>query len=644
MEKEKNIIKKGELYFPGKNFQKKALINNGSIYKKGFEDPVKFWEELAKELAWIKKWDSAFIHEPPYFKWFSGGKINIAQNALDRNLEKRKNKIALIWEPEPAKETQRVFTYYELYKEVNKFANALKKLGVKKGDKVGIYLPMIPEAIIAMLGCARIGAVHAVVFSAFSSKALQLRLQDTEAEILITSDGYYRRGAVINLKQNADEGIKETNVKKVIVAKRAGNKIDFQEGRDLWWEDIVKKETDECEPEPVDSEDLLFILYTSGSTGKPKGCCHVAGGYAIQANFTAKWIFDLKEDDIFWSTADIGWITGHTYSCYGPLLCGATFVIYEGSPDWPTPERWCQIIEKYKVTTFYTAPTAIRMFEKYGADLVRKYKLETLQILGSVGEPIDQSAWQWYFDEVGKGNCPLVDTWWQTETGGILITSLPGIGPFKPSFTGLPFPGIKVDILSEDGKSLPAGKEGDLVLLPPFSPGLFRDIYNNPQKYLETYWSKYGKEIYLTSDGAYKDENGLIRVIGRVDDVIKVAGHRLSTGELEGVIEKHEDITESAVIGVPDEIKGEAPLAFIVNKNKEKQDEALKKEVVDLLRKEIGPISSLKKVYVVKDLPKTRSGKIMRRVLRNLLSGAELGDLSTLANPECVEEIKKIII
>ncbi len=644
MEKEKNIIKKGELYFPGKNFQKKALINNDSIYKKGFEDPVKFWEELAKELAWIKKWDSAFIHEPPYFKWFSGGKINIAQNALDRNLEKRKDKIALIWEPEPAKETQRVFTYYELYKEVNKFANVLKKLGVKKGDKVGIYLPMIPEAIIAMLGCARIGAVHAVVFSAFSSKALQLRLQDTEAEILITSDGYYRRGAVINLKQNADEGIKETNVKKVIVAKRAGNKIDFQEGRDLWWEDIVKKETDECEPEPVDSEDLLFILYTSGSTGKPKGCCHVAAGYAVQANFTAKWIFDLKEDDIFWSTADIGWITGHTYSCYGPLLCGATFVIYEGSPDWPTPERWCQIIEKYKVTTFYTAPTAIRMFEKYGADLVRKYKLETLQILGSVGEPIDQSAWQWYFDEVGKGNCPLVDTWWQTETGGILITSLPGIGPFKPSFTGLPFPGIKVDILSEDGKSLPAGKEGDLVLLPPFSPGLFRDIYNNPQKYLETYWSKYGKEIYLTSDGAYKDENGLIRVIGRVDDVIKVAGHRLSTGELEGVIEKHEDITESAVIGVPDEIKGEAPLAFIVNKNKEKQDEALKKEVVDLLRKEIGPISSLKKVYVVKDLPKTRSGKIMRRVLRNLLSGAELGDLSTLANPECVEEIKKIII
>ena len=644
MEKEKNVIKKGELYFPGKNFQKKALINNDSIYKKGFEDPVKFWEELAKELAWIKKWDSAFIHEPPYFKWFSGGKINIAQNALDRNLEKRKDKIALIWEPEPAKETQRVFTYYELYKEVNKFANVLKKLGVKKGDKVGIYLPMIPEAIIAMLGCARIGAVHAVVFSAFSSKALQLRLQDTEAEILITSDGYYRRGAVINLKQNADEGIKETNVKKVIVAKRAGNKIDFQEGRDLWWEDIVKKETDECEPEPVDSEDLLFILYTSGSTGKPKGCCHVAAGYAVQANFTAKWIFDLKEDDIFWSTADIGWITGHTYSCYGPLLCGATFVIYEGSPDWPTPERWCQIIEKYKVTTFYTAPTAIRMFEKYGADLVKKYKLETLQILGSVGEPIDQSAWQWYFDEVGKGNCPLVDTWWQTETGGILITSLPGIGPFKPSFTGLPFPGIKVDILSEDGKSLPAGKEGDLVLLPPFSPGLFRDIYNNPQKYLETYWSKYGKEIYLTSDGAYKDENGLIRVIGRVDDVIKVAGHRLSTGELEGVIEKHEDITESAVIGVPDEIKGEAPLAFIVNKNKEKQDEALKKEVVDLLRKEIGPISSLKKVYVVKDLPKTRSGKIMRRVLRNLLSGAELGDLSTLANPECVEEIKKIII
>lgn len=644
MKEEKNIIKKGDLYFPGKNFRKKALINNASIYKKALKNPVKFWEKLAKELIWVKKWNKAFVHEPPYFKWFDGGKINITQNALDRNLKKRKDKIALIWEPEPTEETQRVFSYHELYKEVNKFANALKKLGVKKGDKVGIYMPMIPEAIIAMLSCARIGAVHAVVFSAFSSKALQVRLQDTQAEILITADGYFRRGAVVNLKQNAEEGIKETNVKKMIVAKRAGNQVNMQENRDLWWQDIVKDEAEECEPEPVDSEDLLFILYTSGSTGKPKGCCHAAGGYTVQANFTAKWIFDLKEDDIFWSTADIGWITGHTYSCYGPLLSGTTFVIYEGSPDWPTPERWCQIIEKYKVTTFYTAPTAIRMFEKYGTDLVRKYKLETLQIIGSVGEPIDQSAWQWYFQEVGKGNCPLVDTWWQTETGGILITSLPGIGPFKPSFAGLPLPGIKVDILGEDGKSLPVGKEGDLVLLPPFSPGLLRNIYNNPQKYLETYWSKYGKEIYITSDGAYKDENGLIRIIGRVDDVIKVAGHRLSTGELESVIEKHEDITESAVIGVPDEIKGEVPLAFIVNKNENKSDEALKKEVVDLLRKEIGPISSLKTVYVVKDLPKTRSGKIMRRVLRNLLSGAELGDLSTLANPECVEEIKKILI
>ena len=643
MKNKLNVVKKGDLYFPSKEFQKKALVKDKSIYKKAAKDPVKFWEELAEELVWIKKWDKAFVHEPPYFKWFEGGKINITQNALDRNLEKRKDKIALIWEPEPTGETQRVFTYYELFKEVNKFANVLKKIGVKKGDKVGIYLPMIPEAIIAMLGCARIGVAHVVVFSAFSSKALQLRLQDTQAAILITADGYYRRGAVINLKQNADEGIKETNVKKIIVVKRAENQINMQDGRDLWWQDIVRGENEECEPAPVDSEDLLFILYTSGSTGKPKGCCHTAGGYAVQANFTAKWIFDLKEDDIFWSTADIGWITGHTYSCYGPLLCGATFVIYEGSPDWPSPERWCQIIEKYKVTTFYTAPTAIRMFEKYGTDLVRKYKLETLQILGSVGEPIDQSAWQWYFDEVGKGNCPLVDTWWQTETGGILITSLPGIGPFKPSFTGLPFPGIKMDILDENGKSLPAGKEGDLVLLPPFSPGLFRNIYNNPQKYLETYWSKFGKEIYLTSDGAYKDKNGLIRIIGRVDDVIKVAGHRLSTGELENVIEKHEDITESAVIGVPDEIKGEVPLAFVVSKNKSKPNEALKKEVVDLLRKEIGPISSLKEVYVVKDLPKTRSGKIMRRVLRNLLSGAELGDLSTLANPECVEEIKKII-
>ncbi|MDP2741681.1 MAG: acetate--CoA ligase [bacterium] len=640
--KNSKLIEKNGLYYPSKEFQKKALINNKAIYKKAEKNPLKFWEGLAKELKWQKKWKKVFEHNPPYFKWFLGGKINITENALDRHLEKNSNKLAFIWEPEPTGEKQRIFTYEELFKEVNKFANALKKIGVKKGDRVGIYLPMIPEAIISMLACARIGAVHCVIFSAFSPQALKVRLQDTGAKVLITADGYYRRGKIINLKQSADEGIKETEVEKMVIVKRANNEILLEKNKNFWWHDLIKDEKDLCEPEVMDSEDLLFILYTSGSTGKPKGCCHICGGYAVQANFTTKWIFDLKDDDIFWSTADLGWITGHTYSCYGPLLSGATFVIFEGSPDWPNPDRWCDIIEKYGVTTFYTAPTAIRMFEKYGTELVRKHKLETLQILGSVGEPIDEAAWLWYFNEVGRGKCPLVDTWWQTETGGILISSLPGVGPFKPTFTGLPFPGIKFDILDEKGKSLPSGKEGNLVIRPPFAPGILRDIYKNPQKYLETYWNQYEKKVYLTSDGAFRDKNGLIRIIGRVDDVIKVAGHRITTGEIESAAALHLDITESAAIGLPDEIKGESPVIFIVSKT-DKSKEELKKEVIELIRKQIGPIATPKEVYLVKDLPRTRSGKIMRRILKKLFTNEDLGDLSTLSNPECVEEIKKII-
>jgi len=657
------MIKKGHLYYPSKNFKKNAWVNDKTIYKKAAQNPVKFWENLAKELLWLKKWNRVFVHKPPYFKWFVGGKINITQNALDRNLEKRRNKVALIWEPEPVDERPRAFTYYDLFREVNRAANALKKLGVKKGDRVGIYLPMIPEVIISMLACARIGAIHVVVFSAFSPQALKIRLQDTKAKILITADGYYRKGKVIDLKKSADEGIKQTDVKKVIVVKRTGNEIKMKKGRDYWWQDLVKKESDWCEPKAMDSEDLLFILYTSGSTGKPKGCMHVCGGYTVQAYWTAKWIFDLKEDDIFWSTADVGWITGHTYSCYGPLLCGTTFIIFEGLPVWPTPDRWCDVIEKYGVTTFYTAPTAVRMFEKYGVKFLKKHKLDTLQILGSVGEPIDEAAWKWYFKEIGKTRRPLVDTWWQTESGGILITSLPGIGPFRPTFTGLPFPGLKFDIFDEKGKSLPANKEGNLVMLSPFAPGLLRGVYKNPKKYLETYWSQYGKKVYFTSDAAYKDKNGLIRIVGRVDDAIKVAGHRLTTGELESAIALHKDITECAVIGVADEIKGEVPIAFVVSKIRtpakagnldslrykssnlelKKLQEIIKKEVISQTRKEIGPIASPKEVYLVKDLPKTRSGKIMRRILRKLFTGEKLGDLSTLANPESVEEIRKII-
>ncbi|MFH1656877.1 MAG: acetate--CoA ligase, partial [bacterium] len=633
------MIKKGKLYYPSPEVKKQALVVDKKIYSLAAWNPLKFWEGFAKELFWFKKWTKSFSHRPPYFKWFVNGKINITANIFENNplgFSRVKNKAALIWEPESLEEKPRIITYYELFKEVNRFANALKRLGVNKGDRVGIYLPMIPEVVIAMLACARIGAVHSVVFSAFSPVALQVRLQDTQAKVLITADGYYRRGKIIDLKKNADQGIVQTEVKKVVVVDRAKNQITMEAGRDFFWDDLVKNESDYCEARKMDAEDPLFILYTSGSTGRPKGTVQVCGGYTVQAYATAKLIFDLKEDDIFWSTADVGWITGHTYSCYGPLLNGATFAIFEGSPDWPNPDRWAQVIEKYGVTIFYTAPTAIRMFIKTLGNL-NQYKFKTLRIIGSVGEPIDESSWRWYFQEVGKGRCPLVDTWWQTETGGILMTSLPGVGPFRPTYTGLPFPGLKIDILDDQGKSLPAGQEGNLVILPPFVPGLLRGVYNNPAKYLKTYWSDFGKSIYATSDTALRDEQGLVRIVGRSDDVIKVAGHRLTTGELENTINKLTDITESAVVGIPDDIKGQVPVAFIISKS-EKSLADLKAEVAAYVRKEIGPIASLKEIYLVNDLPKTRSGKIMRRILRKLFTGEDLGDLSTLANQESVDE------
>ncbi len=646
----KKLIKKKDLYFPSKEFKKNALINKKSIYKEAEKSQIKFWEKLAKELFWFKKWKKVFVHKPPYFQWFTGGKINITSNIFENNskgFEKIKNKVALIWEPEPVNEQSRTFTYAELYAEVNRFANALKKMGVKKGDKVGIYLPMIPEAIVSMLACARIGAIHVVVFSAFSPTALRVRLQDTEAKVLITADGYNRRGKVVDLKKNADEGMKDTKVKKAIVIKRAENKVRMKKGRDFWWNDLKKDQSDFCKAEIMDAEDILFILYTSGSTGKPKGTVQACGGYTVQAKFTGKYIFDFQNSDIFWSTADVGWITGHTYSCYSPLLNAATYLIFEGAPGWPKPNRWAKIIEKYKVTIFYTAPTAIRMFAKFGLDILKGIRFNTLRLIGSVGEPIDESAWMWYFEKVGKQSCPVVDTWWQTETGGILITSLPGIGPFKPCFTGLPFPGTKFKILNDRGRECKTGERGNLVLLPPFTPGLLRGVYKNPKRYLKTYWSQYGKKIYFTSDAAYKDKNGLIRVVGRVDDVMKVAGHRLSTGEMEDSISKIDYINECAVIGMPDQIKGEVPAVFLVLKKnaveKKRFTEDIYKEIQLKVRKEIGPIAGIKKVFVVEDLPKTRSGKIMRRILKRLFTGEPLGDLSTLANADSVQKIKEVI-
>jgi len=443
------------------------------------------------------------------------------------------------------------------------------------------------------------------------------------------------------LKENADEGVKETKVEKVIVVKRTENKIPWHSQKDFWWHKLMKDKSDECKAEIMDSEDPLFILPESGTMGQFLPILHTIGGYTVQAYWTGKWVFDLHENDIMWSMADVGWVTGHTYTIYSPLLNGVTTLLFEGAPDWPASDRWAQIIEEYKVSIFYTAPTAIRMFKTYTV-LIRKYKFEALRLLGSVGEPIDESAWLWYFKEVGKGRCPLVDTWWQTESGGILITSLPGIGPFRPAFTGLPFPGIKFEIFDDKGNSCPPNKVGNLVMLPPFAPGLLRGVYKDSKKYLETYWSQYGKKIFFTSDAAYKDKNGLIRIVGRVDDVIKVAGHRLTTGELEAAINKLPEITECAVVGIPDEIKGEVPATFLVLR-KEKPIEEVKKEVIEQVKKEIGPIALPKEVYLIEDLPKTRSGKIMRRILKRLFTGEELGDLSTLANPEIVEKIREIL-
>jgi acetyl-CoA synthetase len=658
------MFKKNNLYYPTEEFKRKALVKDKKIYQEAAKDPVKFWEKLAKELFWFKKWKKAFEHKPPYsraklgtgrlakgenrpyFQWFLGGKINITSNIFDPPSLKlrraRENKTALIWEPEPVNENPRKLTYEELFKEVNKLANALLKLGVKKGDRVGIYLPMIPEALISMLACARIGAVHLVVFSAFSPQALKIRLQISGAKILITADGYFRRGKIINLKESADEGIKGTNVEKVIVVKRLKNKIPWDEKKDIWFDELVKNESYKCEPEIMDSEDPFFILPESGTTGEFLPILHTCGGYTVQAYWTGKWIFDFQENSIFWSMADVGWVTGHTYTVYSPLLNGITTLIYEGAPDFPESDRWAKIIEKYKVSIFYTSPTAIRMFRKLNGKITKKYDFKSLRVLGSVGEPIDSSTWLWYFKEIGKEKCPIIDTYWQTETGGIVISSLPGIGPFKPAFAGLPFPGIKVDILDEKGNSCKIGETGNLVILPPFSPGMLRGLYNKPEKYKEVYWRKYGDKIYFTSDGAFRDENGLIRIVGRVDDIIKIAGHRISTGELEEAVNSHEDIAESAVVGIPDEIKGEIPVIFAIYKGKRNKEE-IKKEIVEIIRKRIGPIALPKEIYLVKDLPKTRSGKIMRKILKRLLMGEKSGDLSALANPESIEKIKKLI-
>jgi len=631
------------VFWPSEQLKERAWVKDASIYAEAAGDAKAFWAKLAKEgIEWIKEWDETYRWDPPYYKWFINGRLNISFNALDRHVKTwRRNKAAIIWVPEPPEEKERVLTYFDLYRQVNKFANVLRNLGVRKGDRVGIYLPMIPEVQITMLACARIGAIHSVVFSAFSGKSMGERMQDAEAKVLVTVDGYYRRGKQVNLKAEADKGVEGTSIKNVVVVNRVGLDIKMVEGRDLWWDELMTNASDYYEPEVMDSEDILFLLYTSGTTGKPKGIEHHIGGYAVQAYWTAKWDFDLHDDDVFWCTADIGWVTGHTYGCYGPLLCGATMLEFEGAPDYPEKDRWWSLVEEYGVTVFYTAPTAIRMFMQWGEEWPRKHILNSIRILGTVGEPINEEAWLWYFNVIGGDRCPIIDTWWQTETGGTLINSLPGVGPFIPTVAGRSFPGTSHDILDESGQSLGVGEGGYLVQKSPFAPGMLRNVWRNPERYKE-YFRVYGEKYYYTSDGARRwDATGNIRLTGRVDDVMKVAGHRLSTAELENAITGHEAVVECAVVAAPHEIKGEVPIAFVTLRRDVEPSEDLRKELVKHVDVTIGPTARPDKIVFSNELPKTRSGKIMRRILKSLVSNQPIGDTTTLMNPESVQLLKE---
>ena len=597
-----------------------------------------FWGELAKELEWFSPWKKVLDWKPPYAKWFIGGKFNIVHNALDRHANSfRKNKLAYIWEGEPGE--VRKITYGELYREVNKFANALKELGVKKGDRVAIYLPMIPELPISMLACAKIGAIHSVVFSGYSAKALQHRINDASAKVLITVDGFYRHGKVIKLKDSADEALKDApSVKKVVVVKRAGNNIKMKRDRDLWWHDIIEKQKPYCKTVQLEANTPLYILYTSGTTGTPKGVIHDHGGYAVGTYATLKWVFDLKEEDVWWCAADIGWVTGHSYIVYAPLMLGVTSVMYEGAPTYPDPDRVWQIIEKYGVTVFYTAPTAVRMFMRFGRSWVKKHDLSTLRLLGSVGEPINPSAWIWYYNVIGNKKCPIMDTYWQTETGMFVITPLP-ITPLKPGSATKPFPSIEADVYDENGKPL-TNKGGDLVLTTPY-PAMLKTLYKNSSRYEKTYWSKF-KNMYLTGDVAHKDKDGYIWVQGREDDVLNVAGHRIGTAEVESALVSHPAVVEAAVVGKPDKIRGTVIKAFVILKQGTKPSSTLVKDLKYHVGEEIGHIAKPAEIVFVDDLPKTRSGKIMRRVIEAIELGKPTGDISTLRNPETVNALIKL--
>jgi acetyl-CoA synthetase len=637
------LLHEDRRYEPSEVFRESAAVSDTTPYERADADREAFWASWAEQLHWFRKWDTVLEWEPPFARWFVGGKLNVAYNCLDRHLDTwRANKAALIWEGEPG--DRRVYTYRQLHREVCQFANALKKLGVEKGDRVAIYLPMIPEAAIAMLACARIGAPHSVVFGGFSAKSLRDRIEDAGARILITADGGYRRGQIIPLKRTADEAIEGLDLVEnvVIVRRRAGGEGDeafmhFREGRDHWYHRLIQEASADCPAEEMDSEDLLYILYTSGTTGKPKGIVHTTGGYLTQVTATTEWVFDLKDEDVYWCTADVGWVTGHSYIVYGPLAAGATQVMYEGAPDWPDRGRFWELCEKYGVSVFYTAPTAIRAFMKWGAEWPERWNLSKLRLLGTVGEPINPEAWTWYHEHIGGGRCPIVDTWWQTETGAIMITPLPGAIATKPGSATVAFPGIEATILDQRGER---AESGYLVIESPW-PAMLRGIYGDEERYRETYWSKFDG-IYFPGDGARQDEDGYFWIMGRVDDVLNVAGHRIGTMEVESALVDHAAVAEAAVVGRTDELKGQAVAAFVSLRDGFDPGPELRDELKQHVVEEIGAIARPADVIFTADLPKTRSGKIMRRLLRDIAEGRALGDTTTLADPSVVERLKQM--
>jgi len=613
-------------------------------YQESVANPEGFWEKIAEDYYWHKKWDKVleWNFDEPNINWFQNGKLNITENIFERNLFMRKDQTAIIWEPnDPKDETVRL-TYGELFEKVSQFSNALKNQGIKKGDRVTLYLPMIPELAIAMLACARIGAIHSIVFAGFSANALGDRIKDGTSNIVVTSDGGYRGTKTIPLKNIVDEALETCpTVEKVIVYKRTGEEIQMKEGRDIWWDDAIKDVSVDCKAEVMDSEDTLFILYTSGSTGKPKGVQHTTAGYMIFAEYTFKNVFQYSDGDVWWCTADIGWVTGHSYIVYGPLLAGATTVMFEGVPTWPDAGRFWDVVDKYKVNQFYTAPTAIRALIAQGNEFVTNKDLSSLKVLGTVGEPINEEAWRWYHDLIGKGKCPIVDTWWQTETGGIMITPLAGITPTKPSFATLPLPGIQPMLVDNEGKELKGNSvEGNLCIKFPW-PGMIRSTYGDHERCRQTYFSSY-KGLYFTGDGAKRDEEGYYRIMGRVDDVINVSGHRIGTAEVEDAINQHPKVNESAVVGYPHEIKGSGIYAYVICDELSDTEVAnIEKEIRATVTKQIGPIAKPDQIQLVSGLPKTRSGKIMRRILRKIGEGdaTNLGDTSTLLDPGVVDAI-----